>query len=262
MCSEIHRPLWGSDLSYPWCDTKNIIHYLLHYHTIENTKLSKFCRSCFFSTTHGFPSHRQCQGLTTTSGFLGWAWGQTYSDSGVDRYCRIKTQRNDQLVVVSSKILWWSLVLYQKNIASSWFRQFCFKRHRSYHTVSIFYFIWFIFRFPYIPWFLYLKALFSLNTVQYPSFYGPTWDGSPQPAPVWISCLKLLTPLPSPSTVYWDTRWDGWEDAKTEDQMMSNALNPRGILAISGERFDLFTRTMGSVLFLLYYVFVLCPIAL
>ena len=45
--------------------------------------------------------------------------------------------------------------------------------------------------------------------------------------------------------------------------MMSNALNPlRGILAISGERFDLFTRTMGSVLFLLYYVFVLCPIAL
>lgn len=29
-----------------------------------------------------------------------------------------------------------------------------------------------------------------------------------------------------------------------------------------GERFDLFTRTMGSVLFLLYYVFVLCPIAL
>ena len=50
--------------------------------------------------------------------------------------------------------------------------------------VSIFYFILFIFRFPYIPWFLYLKilkALFSLNTVQYPSFYGPTWDGSPQP---------------------------------------------------------------------------------
>lgn len=36
----------------------------------------------------------------------------------------------------------------------------------------------------------------------------------------------------------------------------------RRILAISGERFDLFTRTMGSVLFLLYYVFVLCPIAL
>lgn len=29
-----------------------------------------------------------------------------------------------------------------------------------------------------------------------------------------------------------------------------------------GERFDLFTRTMGSALFLLYYVFVLCPIAL
>ena len=67
------------------------------------------------------------------------------------------------------------------------------------------------------PCFLYLKALFSWNTVLYPSFYRHyrllTWDGSPiQPAPIiedpqvvavgvthsnFMLCLKLSTPQPS-----------------------------------------------------------------
>jgi hypothetical protein len=100
-----------------------------------------------------------------------------------------------------------------KNIASSWFRQFCLKRHWSY--------LYFISYYSY-----------SVSLIFHGFFIWRFW----RPFSLWILCSTLhfmdprgmdhRNPLPPPSTVYWDTIWDGWEDAKTEDQMMSNALKP------------------------------------
>eukprot|EP00434_Breviolum_minutum_P001586 symbB.v1.2.001402.t1/scaffold75.1/size348941/8 len=73
-------------------------------------------------------------------------------------------------------------------------------------------------------------------------------------------------------TVYTDQNLAGiWLEAGAAIAMIitSTVFLPRymalGLTTTSGflgERFDLFTRTLGSVLFLVFYVFVVCPFAL